>query len=154
MAGADIHTVFIRADSSIIPDNYRFKNSFSSNRLNQSDIYNITINSGYAYTLVIKKHFFATLGAHGGVGFNYTTMTGPEDERSNTSLHGQINATLRIAAGYNSDRYFAGIHFVTMRMHSYSPIPNTAQFFDAGNLRFSFARRFKVNRTLIKKLNL
>lgn len=154
MAGGDMHAILIRSDSAIVPANIRFDDFFNNNHFNRSNIYSVTINGGYAYTFVIKKHFFTTLAAHGGFGFNYTTLQDPFNGANDNGVQGQLNATIRIAAGYNSERYFAGIHYVNIMMRNYSPLPYAMQEFGAGNFRFSFARRFKVNKPLIKRWNL
>jgi hypothetical protein len=152
MVGGDLHTVAVRADSSVIPANIVHFNFFDNNHFNRSNIYCGTVNAGYAHTFVVKKHFFLMLSAHGGIGLNYTVLENLALSEREQGLHGQLNTTWRIAAGYNSETYFAGVHYVTLLMSSTAPITGTAQEFAAGNLRVSLARRFKLHKPLVRGL--
>ena len=60
----------------------------------------------------------------------------------------QLNNNIRVSIGYNSGRYFAGIHYVDLTTRSQSPVPDTYQTMGAGNFRISFARRFTLKKQL------
>ena len=151
MAGGDIHTVFIRGDSAVVPGSVRYDSFFNGSRFDRSNIYCATVNGGYAYTFVVKKHYFLTLSGDAGLGVNYTVLEGGATGRE-TGLQGQLNTTWRVAAGYNSDTYFAGVHYVALFMRSNAPVAGTTQEFGAGNFRVSLARRFKIRKPLVKGL--
>ena len=152
LAGGDLHTLFIRGDSSVVPASMLRSGFFDRDRFTRSNVYCITANAGYAYTFVLKKHYFLTLSGHGGLGMNYTMLENPLQAERAEGVHGQLNTTWRIAAGYNSEQYFAGVHYVAISMRSNTPIPSAVQEFGAGNLRISFARRFKVRKAIIEGL--
>ncbi|XZF13411.1 DUF4421 domain-containing protein [Chitinophagaceae bacterium MMS25-I14] len=149
MLGASVYSFFLRADSSIIPADI-YKNAFFDQyRFSKSNVYSIAVGGGYAYTFVLGKHFFITGSLMGEAGINYTTMDGTE-QKNKADL--QLNTIVRCAAGYNSERYFAGIHFVDLVTRNNTPVPAAYQEFGAGNFRVSFAKRFGVKRKTARKI--
>lgn len=153
LAGGSIHYLNMQADSSVIPTNLSAVDFFDGYHFNQSRLLNLTANAGYAHTFVIAQHFFIMGEVLAGVGGNYTELA---DTKLNTKENGlglNLSATFRVAAGYNSERYFIGLHCVDYMTHNTSPIPNTWQQYETGNLRFSIVKRFTVKKTLPKPLN-
>ena len=63
-------------------------------------IYTAALSPAYYYNLIIRKHFFVSLGIAPGIGIEYVD--------SHTSALYQVEATA--ALGYNSDTFFAGIN--------------------------------------------
>ena len=62
------------------------------------EIYTVAISPAYHYNFIIRKHFFASLGALPGIGMQY--------ESKSTVLY---QMELNVALGYNSDTFFGGI---------------------------------------------
>ena len=67
---------------------------------NTAHIYTAALSPAYYYNLIIRKHFFVSLGVAPGIGMEYVD--------SHTSALYQVEATA--ALGYNSDTFFAGIN--------------------------------------------
>src|SRR5690606_32709674 len=59
-------------------------------------------NAGYAYTLVIKKHFFITASAAANLGLGYATYHGEAGRHTQWAV--RPNYFLRSFAGYNSSK--------------------------------------------------
>jgi hypothetical protein len=153
IAGGSLHYIDVRADSAIIPPNIIYDNFFSGNKgFNRSGIFCIAANAGYAQTFVYKQHYFVTAALLGGVGINYTNITDTKLGLKEGNINAQFNGTFRFAIGYNSETYFAGIHYVNFTTRNNSVMPGTWQQFEAGNLRISLAKRFKVKKPLPKPL--
>jgi len=103
--------------------------------------------AGYAYTFVYKQHFFLTLSLSGGLGGNYTRLF-RDDENDLRKFGLQLNTNVRASFGYNSSKYFAGVHYVNLTTRSQSPIEHSMQTIGAGNFRISLAKRFGLKRQL------
>lgn len=145
--GGSISDVAVRSDSSIIPVDIRYRGYFNDFDYNRSDVKSLAFNFGYGYTLVLPQHLFITAAGTAGVGINYSNLW--MSQGNSTAAFGtDINATIRIGLGYNSRRYYAGMHYLGSVSASSTPIVYTRQQFGAGNFRISFAKRF----TLKKKL--
>lgn len=145
--GIYVGNITIHADSSVIPLNARYNNFFNNYQFYHSNVRSATLSVGYGYTFVLPYHFFVTLAASGGFGINNTVLKSVTAGTSST-FGNNTSGTLRIGVGYNSRRYFAGIHYVGTESNNTSPIADARQVFGAGNFRISMAHRF----TLKKKL--
>ncbi|MDI9319192.1 MAG: DUF4421 domain-containing protein [Phycisphaerales bacterium] len=145
--GAAIGDFIVMADSSIIPMLLNQKDYFNNSKFNRSNIKSLTANIGYGYTYILPHHFFLTGTLSGGLGINYTQL---KSRRSPTLSHwgNDFTATFRIGLGYNSNRFFAGIHYVTNLSTSSTYITNARQELSAGNFRISVAHRFALKKKL------
>ncbi|PSL46759.1 uncharacterized protein DUF4421 [Chitinophaga niastensis] len=149
IVGAEIFFAKIEGDSSLVPANIIDTTFLRDEHYYRSGIASIAANFGYAYTYVFKKHFFVSLSFTGGLGANQTRLFFENGHVShNVGL--QFSNTIRGSIGYNSSRYFAGIHYVGMTTRSKMPIPGTYQTFGTGNFRVSLVRRFALKKPLWK----
>jgi len=152
MLGGSIYNVFLRGDTSFVPTHFVKPDNETNYYFNKSNIYSIAAGGGAAYTFVIKRHFFITASAMLEAGFNYTVMKNTWSDTKDDQGGPQLITTIRFAAGYNSERYFAGIHIVDMNSLSGAPLPGVTQTYGGGNVRFTLAKRFKVKRKTEKKI--
>jgi hypothetical protein len=146
--GAEVFGVRMKGDSSIVPGNLAKSDFFDNRHFDRTKVISAAFNAGYAYTLVLNKHFFLTLSLTGSIGSNYTSLRLTDENRRLRKFGLQLNNTERISLGYNSSRYFAGIHYVNITMRSTSPVPDTYLRVGAGDFRVSVARRFKLKKKL------
>ena len=127
------------SDSSFFPTNSNFSHYASLMAANRNSL---GLNLGYAYTLVLPWHTYASLG------LNLTpSLLGVSVRLKNKlpdfKLRGGLGSQVRIALGYNGDLYYGGISFIS---HLYSirmkrdNLPDIS--WQNGNLRFFFGRRF------------
>lgn len=144
LAGGEVFAFKVDGDSAIIPLNMVKPDFFNGENFYRSTVLSAAANVGYAHTFVYKEHFFLLLSLTGGAGINYTSMF-QENGRIIREGGWQLNNMVRIALGYNSNRYFAGIHYVDMITRSETPLNGSYQQFGTGNLRVSVARRFNTN---------
>lgn len=146
--GASIYSYNIRSDSSVIPYKLNAPEYFNGNHFNHSSVKSISGNFGYGYTFVLPYHFFITAAGNVGVGINYTVLKSIDmDKYSGAGT--DITGTIRLGLGYNSRRYFAGIHYTGSTLSSSTPISYARQEFGAGNFRISLARRFTLKKKLL-----
>lgn len=148
LVGWEAFAVKVHGDSAIIPPSLGAKGFWGGSDFNHTGILSVAVNGGYAYTYVYKKHFFGTVSVVGAIGINRSKLTYPDERPDDHKTGLELNNTVRLSIGYNSNRYFAGIHYVNMLTSSTAPVTDGTQKFGAGNFRVSIVRRF----TLKKKL--
>ncbi|MBW8683933.1 DUF4421 domain-containing protein [Chitinophaga rhizophila] len=147
LVGGEVFGVRMKGDSGLIPSYIQSTGFFNGENFNRTRIISAAANAGYAHTFVYKQHWFTTLSLSGSLGVNHTIM----NRVAATDLRKiglQFNNNVRISVGYNSSRYFAGIHYVYLTTRSQSPVPDTYQTMGAGNFRVSLARRFTLKKPL------
>ena len=106
-------------------------------------------NAGYAYTLVIKEHFFITASAAANLGVGYSTHHGENGRHTQWGIN--PNYFVRGFAGYNSDRWSINANYV----HNNVGLPENSGFSNAmmtGNYRLNFIYRFLPGERLKKRL--
>ena len=149
IVGGEIFLGRIKGDSSLIPPNMIDTTFLREEHFYKTGISSLAANVGYAYTFVLKEHFFLSLSLTAGLGGNSTSLFLENGEVSR-SIGLQFSNTVRASLGYNSSRYFAGIHYVGMNTRSAMPISHTYQTFGTGNFRVSLVRRFTLKKPLWK----
>lgn len=141
-----------KADSAILPPGIKYYNFLESNQFNRSATFSMNVNGGYAYTLVINKHFFLLGSLLLGIGANNMTIKDDMARTSESKFSLSLNGIVRAGIGYNSHDYFAGIYFVNNINQDEMPIANSWQRYETGLFRIALARRFvlppKVSRAL------
>ncbi len=153
LAGIDIHTIFVRADSSIVPLNIVHPDFFDGSHFNRSNTYSIAVSGGYAYTYVYRKHYFVTAGFNVGLGVNYMTTEDAGAAIRDRAAGLLYNTTIRFATGYNSQQYFIGVYYIGLQTRNATPIAQTQQDVGAGIIRLVFAKRIKLRKSDKKKID-
>ena len=154
IVGGGLYHTNISGDSTLTPRNISYSNFFNSFIFNKAINNSIGFNGGYAYTVVIRKLFFITAMVSGGAGVNFATLSdvGPDQKNEKTGLG--LNLTAKFAAGYNSDKYFAGINYIRLITEDNSTEPDTWQEVNIGNFRITIAKRFHLRKAVIPKSDL
>ncbi len=123
----------LKSAGSLIP---RLSYDFSKSSLNFSDFnldnnvdkinsINVYAQIGYLYTFVHNEKWFATIGGHPGLGYNYsraeyiTGTAGRETSRKENFHNLSLALEAETSLGYNSDRWFFGTAF-NWRNYQYS----------------------------------
>ncbi|PUZ30248.1 protein of unknown function [Chitinophaga costaii] len=145
LVGASGMYVNMRGDSAIVPANTKddFMNGLQYDRANT---FQLTVSAGYGYTVVIAKHFFITGVVTLGAGANTNSTRMMADNNREHGYGFAWNNMLRLGVGYNSTRYFAGLHWENFDTHNGISSTNAYEGYGTGNLRVSLARRFNVKR--------
>lgn len=148
LVGAEIFAWQMRGDSALVPAEARAEGFYGGLPFTRSSNISLAVNGGYAYTLVIARHFFITGSLAVGAGVNRSVLAMNDGTGKEHGFDWQLNTTFRLAAGYNSRKYYVGVHYVDMSTRGGSPLPKTWQTFGAGNLRFSIVRRFALKKPI------
>lgn len=149
LIGGGLYHTYLSGDSSFIPTNINYNGFYNHYAFTTARNTAIGFSIGYAYTFVIKKHFFITGALSGGSGLNYASLSDSIDVKHRLGY--QLNVTTRLAAGYNTDKYFAGITYIRLTTETNAIERQTAQQVSSGNFRFILAKRFALKKTLIPK---
>jgi hypothetical protein len=139
LLGGYLTTYVVHADSGLVPA--RITEQFTE----RSDLRNgvftdLGVLGGYAYTLVVQQHWFATLsGALGGgpAAQFLRADRGTGTFRTNSMGFGW-HAQLRAAIGYNSRTHYVGVVFNQENI-GYPMTRNNGFAWDVGNIRLIFA---------------
>lgn len=136
--GAEAYYGTVNGDSSIIP--IHVHEPTAERNITQFRHYKIGPSVGYAYTLVVKKHFFATasLSANVAVG-NSTTVSKADGEENNFSVI--PSGFLRGSLGYNSERWAASAIYTSNNV-SANPGSAIRSVLNASNVRLNLVYRF------------
>ena len=107
--GSSLVMFTMNGDSSVVPTSMK---PYFDEKLHIVDmgLISVAVNFGYMYTFVWKKHIFLTLGLIPGLNFNFGDTKAQERENLIWTISYKIKTMNAI--GYNSSRFFTGIHFV------------------------------------------
>ena len=144
LLGGGLHYLHVRGDSAILPESLVYTDFFDNHRFDDLSVFSLSANVGYAYTLVLNQHFFATGSVLAGAGTSYTMMTDNSLNKKRSKIGVNGNGLFRLGGGYNSSRYYVGVYFVTNILRNSTPIRNTWEQYETGMLRISFAKRFTI----------
>jgi len=154
LLGGGFYHFDARADSAFTPTDVNYSNFFQNYRFNKCSNTGMGINGGYGYTVVIKKMFFITEMLSLGAGFNYSQLTSSTSGNDNGKFGLGLNVSEKFAAGYSTDKYFAGITYIRLVTEDNSIAPKTWQEVNTGNFRFIVAKRLRLKKALIPKSEL
>lgn len=144
----------ISGDSSLV--GYPFKMDLDSNsHVKNGGSITFGINTGYIYTVVIKK-FYITFSAIPGFGLTRNTYTRADDSKHTGPVGGNFKVNLRSAIGYDNGKFFCGT--MAMTDYYYYASESDATFnYSYGKARVYLGYRFDVRKgekKLLQKLGL
>jgi len=144
LAGLNIHHIRVKGDSTIIPSEL----TSGEPSFDKTSVSSVGLDGGYAHTFVWNEHWFATLALMAGIGGHNTqfSMDGTDAIQSTFGLH--LNSTIRLAVGYNSEKWFAGLLYVNFLSRNYAEWNGMDLWQQTANgiYRFVLARRLVVSR--------
>lgn len=148
--GGEIYAGVIHGDSALVPS--ALKDDYAQKDVYKNRFLEVGPGIGYAYTLVVKEHFFATasLTVSGDIGIveEYTAL----GKKERTSL--TANASIRSVIGYNSDKWIATISWVNTNTNLRGYSSNDRYLIRTGNVRATVAKRFSPGNRLKKRLKI
>lgn len=141
----------LKSSGSIIPRlNYIYSimhpnviNNISTEPINKITSVDIITQIGYMHTFVIQNKWFATIGIHPGLGYNYSEYIFV-DTNSNNKIFNAFTFTLNgeFSMGYNSYRWFFGTT-VDFKNYNYSNSQNDE--FNRNTSYFSLYLGYRFN---------
>lgn len=147
LAGFEAYGGWVKADSSIIPSNIGHE-QFRSD-LSKFNFFEFGPSGGYAYTLILDRHFFFTASGSVSLAYGVNTMRGGGSMHQVTGL--SPNTIFRIFAGYNSSTWAFNINYITDGVRLAKN--NGRQIsLNTGNFRVNLVHRFRPGRKARKIL--
>jgi hypothetical protein len=148
LVGLELYLGWINADSSIVPK------AIVANEIdlrpNKINFFELGPNVGYAYTLVVHKHFFITGSA--SVSFDVGRRVMKNSSQKETASGFSPNSFLRFFGGYNSSRWAISAMYITDRVKMVSGKSNHDVSLSTGNYRLNFIYRIKPDKRTRKAL--
>ena len=144
LAGGEIYYGAMHADSALTPK--ALDSVYANKDLDKLHFFQIGPGIGYAYTLVIKQHFFVLGSATFNLAVRYTRErdAGHGDFRDHIDF--APNYIFHAGVGYNNDNWCLSALWVSTTLNVKGPVSGYHYGVDTGNYRLIYARRFKVNR--------
>lgn len=148
LLGASFFTHFLRNDTTLIPEYYRHPEIYNGFQVQQIDNYGLTVNGGYAYTLVINRHWFLYGSAEAGAGPAYSLARDVNGEQlSRVGLN--VKTNLRFSLGYNADRWFGGLYAIYHTDRYPLPFADSRMSTSQGVFRVVVARRLSTRKKIL-----
>jgi len=138
--GVEAYGGKIEADSTIIPTLVNTEEAKRS--IKEIRFFEFGPNAGYAYTLVIKKHFFLT--ASGSVSLDFGQNTVYDQGGTVKSSGVSPNSFLRLFGGYNSSKMAISIVYVTNSVRLATGTFDQRTILNTGNFRINYVYRFEL----------
>lgn len=150
LLGAEAYAGRAKADSTLVPK--RVNQTSAETKIQQMGFMEFGPNIGYAYTLVIRKHFFITGSATASYTYGINTVRNINGH--NTSTGFGPNTQMKIFAGYNSAIWALSLTYVNSKVVTDSKKANRSTEIDTGNFRFNIVYRFQPGEKAKKYLKL
>jgi hypothetical protein len=149
LLGVEAYWMLGMADSLIIPGYLQQREFAHGGDFNQADLFNLGLNGGYAYTLVIRRRFYISLStviglAAGSCVLNYTATS----DLTSSGLTGGINNHNRVSMGYNKNDFYIGVSWVQFNMGNTCGYRKGWFRYSSGNIRINVVRRFRLHRSI------
>ncbi|GAB3010105.1 hypothetical protein GCM10027284_30800 [Cyclobacterium sediminis] len=145
MAGVEMYGGQVRNAGGILHAQAKVRN------FDQIKYFEIGPNLGYAYSWIIKKHFFVTLSASTSLALGKTNLNFEDGtDQSNWSV--RPNYFIRGFTGYNSDKWSVNVNYVYNQVNLV-PVEDYLINLGTGNYRLNIIYRISPREGLSKKLN-
>lgn len=139
LLGAQVFYGQAKGDSTLVPG--VMADSYSSKGVKQVNYGNIAPGIGYAYSLVIARHWFASAGIIANLSFGLLKQS--RDTVTSTLFSLRPNFTYKAAVGYNSQRFITSVSIFNNSLGTNSS--KGGYLLQAGNVRMEIAYRFVAN---------
>jgi hypothetical protein len=136
--GAEVYYGSITGDSALVPD--VLEPSFSQDGMTKMRYFTIGPGVGYAYTLVIEKHFYIMASLIGNVKLNMVTETFASGDLKKTSI--APSAIVKTGIGYNSDNWSVGANLTGNGLWIKGKTSNGNYYVPSGAFRIQVAKKF------------
>jgi len=138
LAGMEIFYGQSRFDSTAIPT--VINQEVASNNYKKMTFVEAGPNVGYAYTFVMKEHFFLHASLTVSADYGSTEIKGNEIVSRGSGF--SPNTSVKLAAGYNSDVWIVNLLFTNSGVNMSTSSDNQEVRIDTGNFRIILAKRF------------
>jgi len=136
--GGEIHHGTVQGDSALIPALYSSK--FPQAGINKINVVSFGPGAGYAYTLVMAKHFFITGSVVINLDVNFIREEDETRKEKNVSLN--PSNVYKAAAGYNGRKWNISANWTGSSLSMQGSLTPDNYKFSSGNIRLVVAHKF------------
>lgn len=149
LLGGEMNYGIMKADSSFVP--HSAANSYPQAGINNVHFFCFGPGAGYAYTLVVKQHFFITGSVTANLNFGYSTEK--SNFASNSKVYVNPVSIFRFVTGYNSNTWNVSVNWISNMLPVGGLTATNNYLLQTGNYRLIFAKKIKPGTKVIKGLN-
>jgi hypothetical protein len=136
-------------DSSIVPSYLYYGKFFNDLKFERSNSFSTGPTIGYAYTFVIKRHFFIMGSINGSANIGFTQLLLVDnEEKIKSGLVLGVRSDVLISSGYNSERWYFGFSYTNMSTVTQAPVSERSISYDTGMYRFNMVRRIATKKPI------
>lgn len=140
--GGEIHYGVVRGDSALVP--FGASPDYVQAGIDKIQFFSIGPGIGYAYTLVLGKHFFVTASAIASLNVNLSAESTGIIKNTVTKILPAGN--YKAAIGYNSDSWCVSAYLIGNALYAGSAVSHKEYFLPTGNVSFMVAKKFGTKR--------
>jgi len=137
--GGEIHHGTIQGDSALVPA--LLSSTYPQRGINKINVFSFGPGAGYAYTLVIAKHFFLTGSMVINLDANFVREEDEARKEKNFSLN--PSEVFKLATGYNGKKWNISANWTGSASSVQGSLTPENYVFPSGNVRVVVARRFE-----------
>lgn len=132
----------IKGDSALVPT--KVQNNFSQAGITKINFVSVGPGIGYAYTLVIDKHFFITGSLVANLDINFTNEEGTSKNSKVSLNQGEVFKT---ALGYNSSNWNFSVNWTGSGLWFKGASTTENYFWPTGNYKIVIAKKFSIKKS-------
>jgi hypothetical protein len=131
----------LEGDSALVPTS--IQSSYKEAGITEMRFITIGPGIGYAYTLVMDKHFYIMGSLIGSVNLNISTEEAPAGDNKKTSV--SSSAIYKAGIGWNSDNWSFGATVLGDARLVKGAASSKDYYWQAGNFRVQVAKKFELH---------
>ncbi|CAN5814185.1 hypothetical protein BH10BAC2_BH10BAC2_26360 [soil metagenome] len=140
--GGEVYYGSIKGDSSLVPK--AKENLFAQAGIDKMQFFTIGAGGGYAYTLVVKEHFFAMASLIANLDVNFSIEESSAMRNKNTAVTPSF--IYKAAIGYNNDTWIVSANWAANDLWVKGASSDKAYAIPTGNYRLILAKRISMKR--------
>jgi len=149
MLGIEGYWMLGMADSLIIPASLTGSDFAGGMTFNQADLFQVGINAGYAYTLVIRERFYLSLATTWGLtAGNCILNNTASSELQSSGISLGVDNHNRASMGFNKNNFYIGVSWIQFNMSQNYGYKKGWFRYSTNNIRLNVVRRFRLHRPL------
>ncbi len=150
LVGGEIYYGSIHGDSVLVPS--ILDPDYQKQNVDKLHFFEIGPGIGYAYTLVIKQHFFVLASATVNLAFRISRERSGFTGKYGDKFDFAPNDIIHLGLGYNTEKWCLSALWVSTRLNVKGVASDYQYGVATGNYRLLYAIRFKVNHKVRKML--
>ena len=140
LLGGEIYYGIVNADSALVPET--MATLYKQQGIHKLQFFKMGPGAAYAYTLVLRQHFFITGSLNANLNLGWVMETNKSSSEDWWSI--TPNFLYRIAAGYNSRSWNINVSWVSNRIPVRGASSTDGYIARVGNVKATLARQFPV----------